>query len=858
MVQLLKSRVCQIGILGASFLLVICTATSLFLGALNQLHKSSSYRSALVQEASLGKLAVALSREREQMYRLYSSDVVSEDAIQHFKQLTRESGQLLERHILAKEASMSHGSNHGHSEQTNEESVHTEEHAFVEPVLVDQLHGGRKVEHGTTVLPVSGSHANESTTDSSEHKLHYFVASRAAVISLDELAARAAMPDENLIAQLRLPTDQRNPHLGMEVFHNYGSEIEFVGSMRRTLDTAPKRNLNDYYMYSKLKDVVWDLRESVSQVSTLLKGIVELSGASAEQASTQHHADMLIELNVIVDVAWQELYKVTSLSENENLNSIVTKTAQWYPENFKGLSNRLAYSSHYDSVSNTELLQWLAATDSMLENIESIHAESVSMTSEAVEQHARETLQEIVFIGLMGIGCIATVVASFRYFKRIDEHAHKDELTGLDNRRMFLQNLKDMLSVASQSGGSFSVLMIDLDRFKYINDTMGHAVGDQVLKVVAQRLQETATENQSLARLGGDEYALVVRGSNKQCILEYSAKISHSLKQEIQLGGATLCIGSSIGIASYPKDADQFDALIKAADLAMYCAKKLGTNKIVEYAAQLEQSLVNTASVISDLQVALERRQFELYYQPQFNLSLGGVYSVEALIRWNHPERGFVSPDDFIPIAEEHGLLPSIGDWVIDEACRQAAYWANECNMPLKVAVNVSADHLFKSGFVQSVLDCLKTNRLAPKYLELEVTESVAVGDMEQVVRSLRELRDSAITVALDDFGTGYSSLSYLQDLPLDTLKIDKSFIQKNLLNSDRTDSVTNAIVALGKSLHLETVAEGVETEAQLAAVSGMSISLVQGYYYSKPVSASEVVDVVRAINEKHNLAKAA
>jgi EAL domain-containing protein (putative c-di-GMP-specific phosphodiesterase class I) len=268
--------------------------------------------------------------------------------------------------------------------------------------------------------------------------------------------------------------------------------------------------------------------------------------------------------------------------------------------------------------------------------------------------------------------------------------------------------------------------------------------------------------------------------------------------------------------------------------------------------------MASTAQLIADLKSAIHGNQFELYYQPQFNIALSKVVSVEALIRWNHPERGMISPNDFIPVAEQNGLLPVIGNWVIEEACRQGALWLHRENMPLRIAVNISADHFFQPDFVSTVLTCLKNYDFPSHLFELEVTESLAMNDIDTVVKSLNTLRESSIHVALDDFGTGYSSLGYLQDLPLDTLKIDKSFIQKMQQGNLQHDSITETIVALGKTLQLETVAEGVETIDQLTAVSDMRISVVQGYYYSQPVCADDLPSTVRRINDGNAIQKAA
>ena len=676
--------------------------------------------------------------------------------------------------------------------------------------------------------------------------------------SIDDIANYLSEDKAELYATLLIPRADRSPMLGMAQFHNYTITIESIDTVRRALQVAPIASKREFYIHSNLKDVIWNFREAVAQINSLLGGITELSGATEDLAQTRHHADMLMEQNVRVDFAWRELVKLSDTSNNEELQSQTIMATYWYAQHFKNLSARLATSSRYNTVTASELQRWFDSSQQLLQRADTIRKGSKSSTIASIKSVEHDANLNLMLVSVLVLFALGMAIASLLFFKKAHRQAHQDELTKLDNRRMFCLDLSNQISQAARTNTTLAILMVDLDKFKYINDTMGHAAGDRLLQEVALRISSVVKNNQSIARLGGDEFAVSLVGQSFDQISDNAKAIRDSLAMPFHINEAVFNIGSSIGIARFPQDADSHSSLIQVADVAMYCAKKSGTNQIVTYDSELDQDMCANAKLVTDIKTAIQQNQFELYYQPQFNLSLSKVVSVEALIRWNHPERGFIAPDQFLPLAEENGLMPIIGDWVINEACRQASIWLHSDSAPLRVAVNISADHFFQSGFVQKVLDCLAEHKIPADLLELEVTESVAVNDMDVVVESLTKLRNSSIQVALDDFGTGYSSLSYLQDLPLDTLKIDKSFIQKLLKGNLQHDAITETIASLGESLKLETVAEGVETADQLSAVSDMRVSVVQGYYYSKPVAAEQLQSVVQKINYENKLGDAA
>jgi|GEM_PF-1405275 len=848
---MMKSRLFQVCIVSASLFFVLSLSVSLWLDAFEQRRNALQIQHASVQEEALLTLADAVSSERRQANLLINSVSIDQAAVERLKSLVDET------RAIASKTFGHQGEVAGHSAAGPSMPTHAspmDESAMPESaVMPDHAMDEHAMPEGQAM---SAQGADEHPIDHVHDGWH----STSQTGDISELLQGIDRQHEVFFSQLERPVSLRDPGLGMAVFHQYSTLIEFLNDHRRKLYIAPSSSRREFYVHSRLKDVTWEFREAVKQISALLQGLVAMAG-SAEAEDLQgirHHADMLTELNVRVDLAWNQLLKLGSASNDAAFEAQASDTGTWYIENFRARSSSLAAASRYNGVSLAKLRQWSKVADQLLTRADRILADSRSITLASMSAVRMRATLKLLVVSILVLLSLGITLASIVFFRRADKQAHRDELTGLDNRRSFCLDLNALIGSTRQSASSLGLLMIDLDRFKYINDTMGHAAGDQLLKAVAKRIGESTTGCKSFARLGGDEFAMLFVGHDAERLLESASRVRAALVRPFSIDEAIVHIGSSIGVAQFPRDADSHDELIKVADLAMYCAKKSGTNQIVLYEEELDQSMASTARLVSDLQAAIQEEQFELYYQPQFDLSQNKVVSVEALIRWNHPLRGFVPPDDFIPVAETNGLMPLIGNWVLNEACRQAAAWLHESNLPLRVAVNISAEHFFQPDFVGAILDCLKRHQLPPQLLELEVTESVAVNDMDIVVQSLARLRESSIHVALDDFGTGYSSLSYLQDLPLDTLKIDKSFIQKMLCGNLQHDSITAAIVSLGQSLDLQTVAEGVETADQLTAVSDMQISVVQGYYYSKPVAASDLGRVVSEINAEVGARKAA
>ena len=421
-----------------------------------------------------------------------------------------------------------------------------------------------------------------------------------------------------------------------------------------------------------------------------------------------------------------------------------------------------------------------------------------------------------------------------------------DILTQLPNRALFLDRLAQNLAKSRRVGGVVGVLYIDLDRFKTINDTSGHAVGDLMLTAVSKRLSACVREGDTVARVGGDEFVLILADlAQAQDIVRIAQTVLDAFSHPFSLGGHELFSTASVGIALFPEDGDCPEALLESADTAMYRAKERGRNNYQYYSPTMHTTALMRLSMETGLRSAIGQNELTLHYQLLVDISSLQVHSIEALLRWRRNGEEYVSPTCFIPLAEETGLMLPIGEWVLRTACAQNRAWRDLGLPPVRIAVNLSPIQIQQKDFVQMVRTALDVNGLPPDALELEITEGVMMQDVERAIPVLQSLHEMGIRISVDDFGTGYSSLNYLRRFAIDTLKIDRSFV--NDITSDPDDAaIVRAIVTLAHSLDLTVVAEGVETTAQLRHLRSLGCNLIQGYLLSKPVSADEITATLR------------
>jgi diguanylate cyclase (GGDEF)-like protein len=423
----------------------------------------------------------------------------------------------------------------------------------------------------------------------------------------------------------------------------------------------------------------------------------------------------------------------------------------------------------------------------------------------------------------------------------VDYMSMYDPLTGLPNRRMFAEQLAPILIHARQKSEIRAVLFLDLDRFKNINDSLGHTVGDQLLKAVAERLTRSLRHGDLVARLGGDEFMILLQGlTQKQDAARIASKVLDSLRPSFKIQGHELHIASSLGIALSPEHGDDVDTLLKNADTAMNRAKEVGRNTYQFFASEMGVVSIARLGMENDLRKALGRNELILHFQPQYAMECGRITGVEALLRWQHPERGLVAPGDFIPMAEETGQIVLIGKWVIKAACEQSRLWRNAGLPPIQMAVNLSAKQFQQQNLPDVVAAILQETEMDPGYLELEITETILMQNLETTIDQLVRLMALGVKISVDDFGTGYSSLNYLKKFPLHALKIDRSFVKDIGEDSDDT-SIVSAVIALAHNLSLEVVAEGVETQAQMEFLRSQQCDRYQGFLMSPPVPADRI-----------------
>ncbi len=421
---------------------------------------------------------------------------------------------------------------------------------------------------------------------------------------------------------------------------------------------------------------------------------------------------------------------------------------------------------------------------------------------------------------------------------RIEHLAHHDPLTGLPNRLLLADRFGQALAHAERTDTRMAMLILDLDRLKTVNDSLGHTIGDLLLQTLVGRLLDCVRDTDTVSRQGGDEFVMILtRIGNPDAVARVAQKILERVAEPIHIDGHALRASFSIGISLYPDDGKDFETLLRKADTAMYHAKDVGRNTYRFFTEQMNVNALERLLIQNRMRQALEQNQFTLHYQPQIDLADGRVVGVEALARWHHPESGMVPPDRFIPVAEESGLIVALGEWVLREACQQAARWRRAGLPPLKVAVNISAIQFQRGNLIETVMAALTASGLEPDALELELTESILIQNVERHLETVRELKAYGISIAIDDFGTGYSSLSYLRRFAVDKIKIDRSFI-RDLSVDPESAAIVRAVIQMARSLQLGTLAEGVETQDQLDFLREAGCSGAQGYLHCRPLPA--------------------
>ena len=618
----------------------------------------------------------------------------------------------------------------------------------------------------------------------------------------------------------------------------------FTGDKQRKNVTVSVRQLPD-------GGFAWVLMEAENRAS-LFKELSDAKGALIDQST---------ELNNLNRTLEQTSAKISAILDNAN-EGIITIDIKGLITFFNSAAQELfGYSADQVVGQHVSILLPTQNSNRKLRYITAfLNARMPSMIGRRTELEARRAdggvfpaeftvssiadKNEISFIGI-----VRDISEAKAAKDKINKLAFYDDLTGLPNRRMFYDKLEDEMKRSDRSGLPVVLMLLDLDHFKEVNDTLGHTQGDMLLVEVARRITACVRETDTVARLGGDEFTIILSEMKDVTKANHIAEsIIQSLSAPFQLSEETAFVSGSLGVAFYPNDAQTTDGLIACADQAMYAAKDAGRNSFSYFTAALQEAAHARQSLIKDLRGALPGKQFAVHYQPIVELASGKIYKAEALLRWQHPERGPVSPKDFIPVAEETGLIHEIGDWVFHEAIRELAHWRELFVPELQISVNVSpvqfresqgSDRGSLKGFKKNWLNALNGLGLPGESVVFEITEGVLLDEKASATDKLLAMRDAGIQVALDDFGTGYSSLSYLKKFDIDYLKIDRSFV-KNLENGSDDRALCEAIIVMAHKLGLKVIAEGVETEQQRDRLVDFGCDYAQGWLYSKALPADE------------------
>lgn len=667
-------------------------------------------------------------------------------------------------------------------------------------------------------------------------------------ISIEEIGSQRDLIDENF----NLPIDFRNTEIelqGLNYYHNLIEKMEMFRHASTYISSYQSHTIENMFVISNAAS---HLKLSNQLMSSLYETYLVTGNVPRGEFINR------VNVNLIKMKQGYETIKLTDsyAGINKELDLLALEFVNWYENSYFPAVNAISVAMANNIKADLSRDEWKYLFRGMSDYSGRILDLAGKVNKQKIGLVDQKTIRNMIIDVLVVLFCITFVFVAIWAIRRVNHQATHDDLTGLSNRRLFVGKSESILSSTSQE--AVALIKVDISKFKVINDSVGQSCGDELLRQVAQRLIKSFKKSALTSRIGGDEFAILVRECKKEEAGSVAQKVADELSGQYLLEHHTLNLKTCVGFACSPIDAKTSECLITYADLALEESKRTGPGTVIGFNPSIAQAFNERQVMEAELGFALERNEFELHYQPQVDVEKQVVDGVEALIRWRHPTRGLVSPFHFISIAEDAGMLPAIGEWVINEAARQSSVWKREYGLDLRVSVNVSAHQFVEGDLVEIVKRALARDDIDPTNFEIEITESVAMFDIKSVVNKLNLLHKYGVRIALDDFGTGYSSLSYLQDLPLDTLKIDRSFVTKLDDSNCSQIPLLESIALMAQKLELHTVAEGVETNNQLQQVCALGIDTIQGYYYSKPVCASELPADVKAIDSACSLANAA
>ena len=673
------------------------------------------------------------------------------------------------------------------------------------------------------------------------------------VNDIQDDVSRLGVIRDAVVHNLNLPITGRDKNLQTDVLAIYSDLVDKLEMLRYAATYASVKQSRATQNLFVISDAAWNIRLANHLLTAVFEGYLA-SGATARGQALIQANEHLNKLNENINT----LRRIDSYANvDSELNALASELVNWHGEFYNERVSDITNAMSKGSVASYGHFEWRRVRREMAEHSEKLLNRIEKITFQSLEKAGKKAKRNLLIDSLLVLLCAGLVCFAYWVVRRVHFQATHDALTSLPNRRAFVDNCHQM--VARGTTKNVALIKADLSNFKVINDMFGEDAGDMLLQQVAGRLPTVVSSPHFVSCLGGDEFALLVENTaNKENATQIAKKLAETVSGQYQVDGQSIQLKTSVGLACYPEDAKVGADLIKAADLALQESKQTAPGTVTRYNTKIADAFHQRQEMETELGLALERNEFELHYQPQFDVDKQAVEGVEALIRWRHPDRGLVSPFNFIPVAEEAGMMTSIGEWVINEAIRQSVIWKNDEDLHLRMSVNVSVHQFVDGDIVGIIQNALSKAELDPRYFEIEITESVAMFDVGSVIEKLNALHGTGVRIALDDFGTGYSSLSYLRDLPLDTLKIDRSFVTEIDEGCRTQKLLLNSIASMAKQLNLHTVAEGVETNSQLQKVCALGIDTVQGYYYSKPVVADDLPGDVKAIDAEYALDKAA
>lgn len=653
--------------------------------------------------------------------------------------------------------------------------------------------------------------------------------------------------------QLVLSKADRDQNINSILLEAYNDTIELLIQINTYIQIQPRKQLVNFSDLEQLQKSVLDN----SHHSLLQTGLL----TSALAHSLPYDATLQQDLLVIEDSLAQSRRRINRYfhknSHDTHIRQEVETAFAYNDFNYDMAKTRLESALRQPELTHMNNDQWTTVVSRQVDNFWALSkAINQKLRSLAQEWHRQATKKLMIDAAVVFI-CMLVALISYGITRKIRYQSNHDDSTGLPNRSFFKSHLsKEISNLGSHE--KLGIIYLDINKLKSINDTFGQDIGDELIDIISKRLATFCGKDRFLARMGGDEFAIVHKTCpGEQPIMDFTNQLMDRVNQETTVRGQRITSTASAGISIYQDDGVGVDELIRMADVALFEAKNSRQSRIIRYDKDTANHYHQRVQTEIELTKAIELKQLELHYQPKTCVESGATQHLEALLRWNHPTRGLVPPSDFIPIAEEANLLHAIGSWVLKETCRQISTWKQYGLSDLTVAVNISAQQFQDENFIRTVLDPLDQYQVERHHLELEITESIMMTDIERVITILKELKNEGIGIAIDDFGTGYSSLQYLQNLPLNTIKIDRTFVS-DLDHREASDSLANTIVQLAKHLGLKTVAEGVETTEQDTKIRSLGVDFIQGYYYSKPISAAEVPATLSRISSMVALPRAA